>query len=96
MGKSPVELVIQVYDGAIASFNQATEHYNQKNLNEGWEQLEKAKKFITHLYTTLDEDKGGEIAHTVSVKKEHSDNGGHGIECFSTRFFAGPEQDNEG
>jgi flagellar protein FliS len=65
MGKSPVDLVIQVYDGAIAAFNKASEHYNQQELNEGWEQLEKAKKFITHLYTTLDEEKGGEIAENL-------------------------------
>lgn len=65
MGKSPIELVIQVYDGAITAYNQASEFYNQQKLNEGWEQLEKAKKFITHLYTTLDTDKGGEIAENL-------------------------------
>ena len=65
LGKSPVELVITVYDGAIKAFQTATEHYQNDRSNEGYEQLQKARKFVTHLYTTLDMERGGDIAENL-------------------------------
>ena len=62
LGKSNVELVVKVYDGAIVNIRNAIDHYKESKNSQGYEFLEKAKKFIVHLYTTLDEDKGGEIA----------------------------------
>jgi flagellar protein FliS len=66
LGKSRVELVIKVYDGAIANLKMAAEHYQKNERPQGYQALEKAKKFLIHLYTTLDEDKGGEIAKNLA------------------------------
>lgn len=62
LGNSQIDLILKVYDGAIMAYRKATEKYENKNFSEGYEQLQKAKKFITHLYTTLDLKKGGDIA----------------------------------
>lgn len=62
LGKSQVDLILQVYDGAIAAFRAAAEHYVSGELQGGYEQLERARKFLVHLYTTLDQGKGGEVA----------------------------------
>ncbi|MBU8932752.1 MAG: flagellar export chaperone FliS [candidate division Zixibacteria bacterium] len=60
--KSQIDLILQVYDGALAAYRQASTHYKKKENEEGYEQLQRAKRFITHLYTTLNNDEGGEIA----------------------------------
>jgi len=65
-GKSQVDLILQVYDGAIAAFRSAGKFYQAEDYQSGYEQLEKAKKFVTHLYTTLDSEAGGEIAEKLS------------------------------
>lgn len=62
LGKSQVDLIIKVYDGAINSFRSASENIKSENMSEAREYLEKAKKFLTHLFTTLDMEKGGDIA----------------------------------
>lgn len=63
--KTQLDLILKVYDGAIKSFKDASEYYQKEELNEGYEQLERSRKFITHLYTTLDMDKGGEVAQNL-------------------------------
>ena len=65
LGLSQVDLILKVYDGAIAAFTEASEFYSKNDLNAGYEKMEKAKKFITHLYTTLDPKNGGEIAERL-------------------------------
>ena len=60
-----LDLILKVYDGAIRAFTTASEHYQKEEFNEGYEQLEKSRKFLTHLYTTLDMDKGGEVAQNL-------------------------------
>ncbi len=64
-GKSQIELILQVYDGAIAAYTSAKTAYEAGEMERGYELLEKAKKFITHLYTTLNSEKGGEIANNL-------------------------------
>jgi flagellar protein FliS len=66
LGKSGPELVVKVYDGAIGSMNGAIENYNAQDFESGYEAMEKAKKFIIHLYTTLDKDRGGDIAENLA------------------------------
>lgn len=66
LGKSVPELIIKVYDGAIYNFAKAIEFYKAENLEDGFESMEKAKKFIVYLYTSLDKEKGGEIAENLS------------------------------
>ena len=65
-GKSQIELILQVYDGAIAAFRASADHYEKNETDAGFEQLERARRFVTHLYTTLDHTKGGEIADRLS------------------------------
>lgn len=65
MGKSQLDLVIKVYDGAIKALKDAKSAYEKNDNQEGYEQMERVRKFITHLYTTLDPEKGGEIAEQL-------------------------------
>ncbi len=62
LGKSPLDLVLQVYDGAIRAFGQARDCYARQETTAGYEELERAKRFLMHLYTTLDFAQGGEVA----------------------------------
>ncbi len=64
-GKSPVELVITVYAGAIATLNEAEEALTRDDRESCRERLERTKKFITHLYGTLDFAQGGEVAENL-------------------------------
>jgi flagellar protein FliS len=65
LGKSQLDLIIQVYEGAIAAFRAAADFYKSDDHQAGHEQLQKAKRFVTHLYTTLDPEVGGEIAESL-------------------------------
>ncbi|MEA3296979.1 MAG: flagellar export chaperone FliS [candidate division Zixibacteria bacterium] len=64
-GKSQLDLIIQVYDGAIVAYRKAAELYQNEDFTTGYKELEKAKRFVVHLYTTLDAEKGGEIAENL-------------------------------
>ena len=66
LGKSQLDLILQVYDGALKSLNRARENYEKEDFQTGYEDMERAKKFVTHLYTTLDLEKGGEVAANLS------------------------------
>ena len=66
LSKTGPELVVKVYEGAISCLRQAIEQYKSNDRSTGYESLEQTKKFIVHLYTTLDEEKGGEIAEQLS------------------------------
>lgn len=62
MGKSPLDLIIAVYDGAMKALRTAAEHYLNKKNQDGYDEIQKAKRMITHLYSTLDTEKGGQVA----------------------------------
>lgn len=66
LGKSKLELVVRVYDGAVQNLQMALDAYGQEKWQIGYDYLEKAKKFMVHLYTTLDEEKGGDIANKLA------------------------------
>lgn len=66
LGKSQLELVIKVYDGALNSMRAGAESYKKEEFQAGYEHLEKAKTFVVHLYTTLDLEKGGDVAANLS------------------------------
>jgi|WetSurMetagenome_2_1015567.scaffolds.fasta_scaffold618178_2 flagellar secretion chaperone FliS len=66
LGKSIPELIVKVYDGAISNMGAAVERYRANDFQAGFEAMEQAKKFLVHLYTTLDNEKGGEIADKLS------------------------------
>ena len=66
MGKSQIDLILMVYDGAIKALKAATDHYRNQESDAGYEQLQQGKRFVIHLYTTLDLQKGGEVAENLS------------------------------
>jgi flagellar protein FliS len=65
-GKSQLDLIIQIYDGAIAAYRAAAECYRREDYEAGYQQIEKGKNFVVHLYTTLDSDQGGQVAENLS------------------------------
>ncbi len=81
LGKSQIDLILQVYDGAIDAYNRAAEHYQAEEFQAGYDQLERAKRFITHLYTTLDFEKGGQIAENLGTMYAYVINETDGVEA---------------
>ena len=62
MGKSPLDLIITVYDGALKALRMAAEHYRSEKNQDGYDEIQKTKRMVTHLYSTLDTEKGGQVA----------------------------------
>jgi flagellar protein FliS len=62
MGKSPLDLIITVYDGAIRALQKAADYYRNEKNQDGYAEIQKAKRMVTHLYSTLDTDKGRQVA----------------------------------
>jgi len=65
LGKSQIDLILMVYDGAINTYQEAEECIRKNQLTAAREKLEKAKKFVVHLYTTLNAEKGGQVAENL-------------------------------
>ncbi len=65
IGMSQLELILKVYDGLLGAYRAASEACRRKDTAAAFDQLEKAKRFVTHLYTTLDFEKGGQIAEQL-------------------------------
>lgn len=61
-GQTQLDLILTVYRGAIENYRAAGELYKSENFQAGHEKMDKANKFVTHLYTTLDPEEGGEVA----------------------------------
>lgn len=66
IGKSQIDLIIQVYDNGILNFNLAKDNFSKNKIENGHKNLDKARNILTHLYTTLDMEKGGDIATQLS------------------------------
>jgi flagellar protein FliS len=62
MGRSPVDLILMVYDGAIKAMRSAADCYDRKENQAGYDEIQNAKRMVTHLYTTLDREQGGQVA----------------------------------
>lgn len=60
---SQLDLILAVYRGTIGYLEQAKNAFGQNDLDIGRTACDKARKCLVHLYTTLDMDKGKEIAH---------------------------------
>jgi flagellar secretion chaperone FliS len=65
LGKSLPELIVTIYNGAIGHLNKAAANYRANDLAGGYSSMEQARKFIVHLYTTLDKEKGGDVAENL-------------------------------
>ncbi|MFH2055601.1 MAG: flagellar export chaperone FliS [bacterium] len=61
-GLSQRDLIVMCYKGAISFLEQAKRAHAAGEFEEFSELLEKAHRVIVHLYTTLDAERGGEIA----------------------------------
>ncbi|MDF1543647.1 MAG: flagellar protein FliS [bacterium] len=71
LGKSQIDLILKVYDGALNEYRSSREAAEKEEYHNLRPHLEKAAKFITHLYTTLDPKKGGEIAANLGQLYAH-------------------------
>ncbi len=63
---SPIGLVIMLYDRAIVLLNKAKNEISEKQIESKGQTLDKASEIIFELLTTLDKDKGGEIASSLA------------------------------
>ena len=65
MTASPAKLVQMLYDHAIDSLKDAIKAIEEKNIEKRWNSTNKATEIITHLWTTLDMEGGGDIAKNL-------------------------------
>ncbi len=63
---SPIALVIMLYDRAIALLNKAKGEISEKQYEAKGFTLDKVSEIVFELLTTLDKDKGGEIATSLA------------------------------
>lgn len=61
-GLSQRDLIVMCYKGAIRYLTEAKARHQQNDFDGFSDLLEKAHRVIFHLYTTLDMERGGEIA----------------------------------
>jgi flagellar protein FliS len=61
-GASQRDLIVMCYKGGIKYLVESRQKLETGDINGFSESIEKAHRVIVHLYTTLDMDKGGEIA----------------------------------
>jgi flagellar protein FliS len=66
LGKTLPELVVKIYEGAVSHLTKGMEYYRSGKMQDGFEATENAKKFVVHLYASLDNEKGGDIAKNLS------------------------------
>jgi len=62
MGMSQIDLILMVYRGAINFLEQAKLDFAVQKFTTGRTACDRARKCMVHLYTTLDMEKGAEIA----------------------------------
>ncbi len=62
LGRSQVELILKIYNATLGSLTKARRSYQESQWQAGYEEIERARKFVVHLYSTLNFDKGGEVA----------------------------------
>ncbi|MEZ5359429.1 MAG: flagellar export chaperone FliS [Candidatus Zixiibacteriota bacterium] len=65
LAMSQLDLILTVYKGTIDYIKKARGHFESERFIEGRTACERARKCIVHLYTTLDMEKGGEIAEKL-------------------------------
>ncbi len=63
---SPISLVIMLYDRAIILLNKAKNEISEKQYEEKTKTLDKVSDIVMELLSTLDRDKGGEIASSLA------------------------------
>jgi flagellar protein FliS len=66
LGRSQLDLVLRVYDGAIKGLTDARQNFSGNDAETGRKNIELTRNCVTHLYTTLDFEKGGQIAEKLA------------------------------
>src|SRR5690606_10333163 len=66
MTASPARLVSMLYDRALRALRDTVRAIEEGDIRARYTHNEKATEIITHLWGTLDTDKGGEIARNLS------------------------------
>jgi len=46
-----------VYDGTIKALRTAAQNYQNEKYQAGYDELQRAKRMVTHLYATLDNER---------------------------------------
>jgi flagellar protein FliS len=62
---SPVGLVVMLYDGALQFMEAGKAAMLRKDLVEQSSNLQRAQKIVSHLMSTLDMEKGGEVSSNL-------------------------------
>lgn len=62
---SPAKLVLMCYEHAIGALNDAIRAIEENNIEKRWKANTKATEIITHMWSTLDMEGGGEIAKNL-------------------------------
>lgn len=66
MTASPARLVFMLYDRAILSLREAIAAIEAGQIEARWKANKRAIDVITHMWTTLDLERGGEIAQNLN------------------------------
>jgi len=66
-GMNQKDLIIMLYSGAVKFITTAKQHLNEKAIDKYSDAIERAHRIIYHLYSTLDFDRGGEIAEKLGA-----------------------------
>jgi flagellar protein FliS len=65
--RSPLELVVMLYDGAIDALRQARTAMMRRDLRQKRAAIGKALQVVDHLQSTLNLDEGGEVAANLDT-----------------------------
>ena len=67
LAADPVTLVAMLYDKAVLSLKAAVQAIHKDEIEVRWKNSHRAREIINHLFTTLDLEKGGEIASNLEA-----------------------------
>lgn len=65
MTASPAKLVSMLYDKALTSLREAVSAIEKGEIETRWKANARATEIISHMWSTLDREKGGEIAQNL-------------------------------
>jgi len=69
--RSPLELVVMLYDGAIRFLEQAGEAMGERNMVKKGDSLSRAMAIIAELQSTLNVEEGGDVAKQLDELYTH-------------------------
>ena len=66
LGASPAQLVVMLYDGALRFIEGGRLAMRARDINRQNDALQRAQRIVVELLSTLDHEKGGEIAASLA------------------------------